>query len=195
MMAREGTMRAFFALPLDPEVRAAIGRVAAPLQRATRSAATWVDPENYHVTLRFLGDIDPRSTAALRELAVAAARECAPFELSLQTLGAFPSVERARVLWVGGATPDAFRALAASIERGVVAQGFPPEPKPAVAHVTIARLKAPPDDRLREAVARAGSLALGIVRPREVALVESELRPGGPRYTPLFAVPIGHEQT
>ncbi len=188
-------MRAFFALPLDADVRAAVGRVAAPLERATRTAATWVRPDNYHITLRFLGDIDPQSTVALQALAAEAAASCPPFEICLQTLGAFPSVERARVLWVGGATPDAFRALAASIERGLVAQGFAPEPKPAVAHVTIARLKSPPDDRLREAVTRAGPLALRAVRPTVVALVESELRPGGPRYAPLFTVPIGHDRS
>ena len=66
-------MRAFFCLPLDEDVRAAIGRAAERIQRQSRMAATWVEPANYHVTLRFLGDIDPELTVELRDLAVRAA--------------------------------------------------------------------------------------------------------------------------
>lgn len=185
-------MRAFFCLPVDEDVRAAIGRAAERVRGETQMAATWVARANYHVTLRFLGDIDPLVTVDLKALAARAAAECAPFSLALRTMGAFPSVERARVVWVGGETPDAFRDLTEAIERGLSSLGFPPEPKPAVAHVTIARLKGAPDRRLAQTVGRLGAIATREYRPEAVILMQSELGSSGARYSPLFSVPLPH---
>jgi 2'-5' RNA ligase len=183
-------MRAFYCLPLGGDVRAAVGRAADRIRRETHMAASWVESANYHITLRFLGDIDPRSTVELKEIAEQAAGACSPFSLSLRSIGAFPALDRARVLWIGGETPAGFCGLAESLERGVVGLGFPAEPKPAVAHVTIARLKGAPDPRLGEVVARIGELANSDCAPGAIVLMESELGPHGARYTPLFSVPI-----
>jgi 2'-5' RNA ligase len=155
-------------------------------------AASWVESANYHVTLRVLGDIDPLMTVELRALAARAGAECAPFSLSLQTMGAFPTLERARVLWIGGETPAAFRGLATAIERDLGKLGFPAEPKPPVAHVTIARLKGLPDRRLGEILERMGAVPAREFQPTSVVLMQSELGPQGARYTPLFSVPIAH---
>ncbi len=182
-------MRAFFCLPLEADIRATVGRAADRIRRETHMAASWVESANYHVTLRFLGDIDPLSTVELKEIAVQASG-CPAFSLSLRSIGAFPALDRARVLWVGGEAPEGFRALAESLERGVVGLGFPEEPKPAVAHVTIARLKGAPDPRLGEVVARIGRLATRDCVPGAIVLMQSELGPHGARYTPLFSVPI-----
>lgn len=188
-------MRAFFCLPLDEDVRAAIGRAAERIQRQVQMAATWVEPANYHVTLRFLGDIDPALTIELQELAAHAIALTAPFSLSLRDVGGFPTLERARVLWVGGEAPAAFRGLAETLEHGLRELGFPAEPKPAVSHVTIARVKGAPDRRLAEIVARVGSVATRAVQPKDVVLMQSELGPRGARYTRLFSVGIPHGQS
>jgi RNA 2',3'-cyclic 3'-phosphodiesterase len=195
MIGRGGIMRAFFCLPLENDVRAVLGRAADRLRRETRMAASWVDSANYHVTLRFLGDIDPQSTVDLKDLATRAARDCPPFALRLRSIGAFPTLDRARVLWVGGETSDGFRRLAEFLERGLIELGFPGEPKPAVAHVTIARLKGAADPRLGSLVASLGTLPTRECVPRAIVLMESELSPRGPQYTPLFSVPIaGREE-
>ncbi len=183
-------MRAFFCLPLAGDVRAVVGRAADRIRRETHMAASWVDPSNYHVTLRFLGEIDPALTVELKSLAAQAAAECAPFSLGLRSIGAFPSLDRARVLWVGGETPDGFLGMAQALELGLTGLGFPAEPKSAVAHVTIARLKGPPDERLGEVVARIGALATCDCAPGTIVLMQSELTPRGAQYTPLFSVPI-----
>lgn len=188
-------MRAFFCLPLDGDVRTAIGRTAERIQRQVRMAAAWVEPANYHVTLRFLGDIDPALTVKLRDLTARAAALTPPFSLSLQDVGGFPTLERARVLWVGGETPAAFRSLAETLEHGLRELGFAAEPKPAVSHVTIARLKGAPDQRLAEIVQRVGPVAAREVHPEAIVLMQSELGPRGARYTPLFSVGVPHGQT
>jgi len=183
-------MRTFFCLPLDHDVRSVLARAAAQLRRETRMAASWVDPENYHVTLRFLGETNPHAIADLEQLASRVAASCLPFTLRLHSIGAFPSLDRARVLWVGGETPEEFQTLASTLERGVVELGFPAEPKPAVAHVTVARLKGAPDPRLANLVTAMGSLSTRDCDPYSIALMESELTPKGARYAPLFSVPI-----
>lgn len=186
-------MRAFFCLPLGADVRAAIARAAERLRRETRMAAAWVEPEDYHITLRFLGEIDPLTTVDLQRVARRAAEECPGFPLAVRRLGAFPSMDRARVLWAGGETPPGFVSLAESLNRGLQSLGFAEEPKPAVAHATIARLKGPADPRLPEIAAGIGTLSHKAFAPECVALMQSELTPRGARYTPLFSVPIaGH---
>ena len=183
-------MRAFFCLPLDADVRAGIARAAERIRREARMSASWVEPDNYHITLRFLGDIDPSSTVRLKSLAEKAAGECGAFSIALREIGAFPSLDRARVLWVGGQAPEGLRALVESLNRGLADLGFPDEPKPAAAHTTIARLKGAPDRGLVRIVEAMGGLALRDSTPDHVLLMQSELSPRGARYTPLFSVQI-----
>jgi 2'-5' RNA ligase len=183
-------MRAFFCLPLDADVRAGIARAAERIRREARVSASWVEPDNYHITLRFLGDIDPSSTVQLKGLATEVAGECGAFSIALREIGAFPSLDRARVLWVGGKAPEGFRTLVESLNKSLADLGFPDEPKPVVAHATIARLKGLPDRRLGQMVEATGALALRDCTPDHVLLMQSELTPRGARYTPLFSVRI-----
>ncbi len=184
-------MRCFFALPLEGEVRAPLHRAAERLRRDIRMAASWVEPCNFHVTLRFLGEIDPMLTVELKALAIGVAAESRPFTLDLRSIGAFPSLDRPRVLWIGGETPVEFRDLAERFERGVVELGLPPEQKPALAHVTIARVKGAADPRLARRAEEMNPLAVPPCRPTSVALMQSELGPSGARYTTLFSVRLG----
>lgn len=184
-------MRAFFCLPLESNVKAAVGRAAERLRRETRMSASWVEPANYHVTLRFLGEIEPALTVDLERLASQVASSAPAFSLQVDSLGAFPSLERARVLWAGGETPDAFSRLVEALERGLADLGFPREPKPPLAHVTIARLKGAADPRLARVVAAIGRLEVEPCDPRSIVLMQSDLGPRGAQYTPLFTVPLG----
>lgn len=185
-------MRAFFCLPIDEDVRRSIRRAADRLRSETRMAASWVEPENYHVTLRFLGEIEPILTLDLQTVAERVAASAAPFTLDFPAIGAFPTLDRARVLWAGGETPSAFQNLATSLDEGLATLGFEPERKAAVSHVTIARLKGAPDPRLPELARRIGEVFPRSVRPSSVVLMQSELRPQGARYSPLFTVPLPH---
>ncbi len=184
-------MRAFFCLPIDAGLRASVNRVASRLRRETLMPASWVRPENYHVTVRFLGEIGPALTAPLLEAARYVSREIAPFALCVDEVGAFPSIDRARVLWVGGATNSPFERLVRSLERQLGELGFPPEREPAVAHVTIARIKGPPDAQLPNLMEALRPLPPHSLRVDRLVLMESQLAPQGPTYDPLFSVPLG----
>jgi len=183
-------MRAFFCVPLKPDVASAIERVARGVREATEMRASWVRRENYHVTLRFLGEIDPLLTVDLERISRRITARLEPFVLPLDRLGCFPSVDRPRVLWIGGEAPPMFHGLASSLHHELRRLDFPPERKPTVAHVTVARIKGRPDAGLSR-VLDAADLPQGLeARADRIALMESVLSPGGAVYTPLFTTPF-----
>lgn len=181
-------MRLFFCLELPPPVRAELTRIAAGLRPRVRGAK-WVEEENLHVTVRFLGETGEDLLPELARLGEAVAREVAPFEILLDRLGAFPSPSRARVLWAGtGGDAGPFVALASRVEEGVQDLGFPPERKLAHPHVTLARLRIPQD-----LASLLGGTPVAPLRAsmENLTLMESELWPEGPRYTPRARWPLG----
>ncbi|HEX6127503.1 MAG TPA: RNA 2',3'-cyclic phosphodiesterase [Candidatus Limnocylindria bacterium] len=131
--------RCFVAVPIGPDVRAAVQDCARRLRdRAGDADWRWSDPEAWHVTLAFMGATEPSSVpghgSALSE--VAADHEA--FELRAGGLGAFPSRGRARVLWYGVADPEGRLARLARAVRAAV--GLPPEDR-FRGHLTLARAR------------------------------------------------------
>jgi 2'-5' RNA ligase len=184
-------MRAFFCIPADSKLKERIGSIASRLRDATRMRASWVRPENYHLTVRFLGEIDPMSTLELDELCRRVAIAVSPFDVFLDRVGAFPSFERARVIWVGGAAPSAYVALASSLNERLREMGFPKDRNETVAHVTLARVKGAPDPELPGSIDAMNPLPGWPLRADRIVLMESRLTPRGAIYTPLFTVPFG----
>jgi len=137
----ERKRRLFVGIELDNAVRAACADVSERLLR-TGFAARYEAPEKLHVTLAFLGYVAP----AQYDGVVSALREAAPtsqLEVTLDKLGAFPHERRPRIVFVGAREQGApFRALAANVRSAYAALGFD-FTNDSVAHVTIARVKAP----------------------------------------------------
>lgn len=101
-----------------------------------------VPPPNFHVTLRFIGKVDPVSYDRL--LAALGTRPLVePFRMRLGGLGAFPNPRRATVVWVGVESDPVLDELAATVEDAVVSAGFDPEERPFVPHLTVARVRPP----------------------------------------------------
>ncbi|MEM8628340.1 MAG: RNA 2',3'-cyclic phosphodiesterase [Pseudomonadota bacterium] len=104
--------------------------------RRSLPGARWVDPENYHITLQFFGDVDPHTADALeRDLAQVSAE---PFDVRLSGLGHFGG-ERARSLWAGVVAGPELAQLASAHRRVARACGLEPERRKFHPHVTIAR--------------------------------------------------------
>jgi 2'-5' RNA ligase len=130
--------RLFVAADIDDVARSACSRVAERL-RACGWPARWVAPENYHLTVAFLGGVDdervPEVASAVRDAALRARA----FEVALDTVGAFPNARKPRVAWIGPeAAVPAFGALCDAVRRPLAELGFTFEPH-ADAHVTLAR--------------------------------------------------------
>ena len=176
-------MRLFFCVELERPVRDALAELAARLKGEIGPGAKWVAPDNLHITVRFLGEVEEPLAEGLAELGGEVAQAAAPFSFPLAGLGAFPTPRRARVIWAGPEeNPRAFAELVERVEAGVQALGFPPERKQAVAHVTLARLKPP-----RDVAAALSGIAVPEleVEVRSLTLMRSQLTPQGPIYTPL----------
>ncbi len=183
--------RTFVAVLIDYDLRQRIAEVQERIKKLAPDVK-WVAPENLHVTLKFLGDV---SEDALPEIFAAVQRASGAnpeFGLSFSGLGAFPNPQKARVLWVGIVNGrEELVALAAAVESELVKAGFPREEKPFKAHSTIGRARmgrAPKG--LAESMAQVEASDLGHQPVVSVAVMQSDLRPGGPVYTIMKSVPL-----
>jgi RNA 2',3'-cyclic 3'-phosphodiesterase len=182
-------IRAFVAVALDDGLRAAIAATIERL-RPLGSAVAWVPPRNLHVTLHFLGDQTEERLAEAEAALADAAAGSAPMDVTFHGIGAFPGIERPRILWVGlahGALE--VRRLQARVTAALATRGFSAEERPWHPHLTIGRVH---DERrwrleagppLRGALAQAATTTFGTQRVGEVTLMRSDLSPTGARYT------------
>lgn len=187
MIDRPAPWRLFLAIPLDDPSRSGLADALAGLDLPGRA----VDPGSWHITLRFLGNLDERGRQAL-SAALSASAFGLRFELSLQGLAALPSPSRARVIFARGEevgpaarpslTAGRLGAVAALCEDAARAAGLPAERRPFAPHVTVARLRQPGDIRrwLDGAQSRPPfQIPLAV---REIVLYRSHLGGGPPRY-------------
>ncbi|MDQ6943467.1 MAG: RNA 2',3'-cyclic phosphodiesterase [Candidatus Eremiobacteraeota bacterium] len=130
--------RLFIAADIDDAARAACAHVAETM-RAKDWAARWVAPENYHLTVAFLGGVDDERIAALTAAAREAAVSVRAFDVPLEIVGAFPNARKPRLAWIGpAAAVAAFGALCDAVRCPLAVLGFTFEPH-SDAHVTLAR--------------------------------------------------------
>jgi len=156
------TERLFFALWPGERERGALTRIQDELadHRGRRT-----HPEDLHITLVFLGDLDPKRRACAEEAANRV--QAAPFSLYLNRLGYFP---RARIRWCGASErPQPLLDLLHALNGGLLSCGFHPERRPFEPHATLARKARPlPARELEHPVAwPVSEFALVIARPGE----------------------------
>lgn len=168
------TARLFIALPVDEAVRSAAAKLIVGLGR-TGADYKWVEPRNLHVTLRFFGETLLERIPELEALLKAAARR-PPFELVFSGLGAFPSWEDPRVVWLG--VSQGGRELAEL----AAALGAGEEGRPFAAHLTLGRRRGRCGFEGLRTAAAAGAPELRQQAGR-IALFESRLGSQGPVYS------------
>jgi 2'-5' RNA ligase len=151
-----------------------------------------VDPDNLHVTLKFLGDTDVDLVPKIAALVESAAATREPCVLTVSGIGVFPHAERPSVVWAGLIGAETLTALAGDLETGLEPHGFARESRPFVPHLTLARVKARPPESLRELLARHAKTVFGTAAIDHVELIRSEPGPDGSRYTVLSSSPLGH---
>jgi len=177
-------VRLFVAINLPEAVRRTIHERTAGL-RETDMPARWVDPDRIHLTLKFLGEVlDERRDAAVEALREAASGY-APFHLELEGVGAFPSLRRPRVVWLGVAATLPLRALKHDVEHAYARLGFERESRAFHPHLTLGRAR----DRAEAGEFRPLERLAGEVRVEDgfrvesVELMRSRLGHGGAEYS------------
>jgi 2'-5' RNA ligase len=190
-MAGPRTLRTFIAVPLSAEVERGLDDVQRQLRRAVpERCVRWVNPSGIHLTLHFLGDILPERVEPVKAALAAVSRNIPPFQFYAGELGAFPNLNRPRVVWVGVQDPSSWLALLhEAVSEAMGRLGFQPERRRFSPHLTLGRVRRNTDRRdaatLGEVIARTKIGTLGIVPVRDVVFFKSVLKPTGAEYTPL----------
>jgi len=138
-------IRTFVAVELAPSIMARAGLLIDKL-RVSAAQVNWVKTQQMHLTLKFLGDVPDTETPDICRVVAGVAKNFEPFEITCRGVGAFPTNEHPRTIWIGiedGA--EALCELQAAIESALKEQlGFPKESRRFQPHLTIGRLKHEP---------------------------------------------------
>lgn len=178
-------LRVFCAIDLPDDVRArAAARIAGLRAAFPHVRASWERAEKLHVTLKFIGEIEPMRVSDLSQAAERAASGRERFELVISGAGAFPPRGAARVLWLGvGDSSGGLKRLAARLEDECEAVGFARERRQFSPHLTIARLREPRDAHGLTAAHTSEDFAEARFKVSELLVVRSVLSPSGSHYT------------
>ncbi len=196
-MAQPETWRTFVALPLSPAVIEKLSAIQRTLRRiGTEQAVAWVNPDNIHLTLFFLGDIVLERRQPVETALGVVARHAHPFAFNVQGLGAFPNVKRPRVIWVG--VEDSTGRLALlhrAVNEALASIGFQPEERRFSPHLTLGRVRQrasrEEEQAVGEAIRQTEVGVLGEVLAEELIFFRSVLKSSGAEYTPLARYRLG----
>jgi len=188
-------IRSFIAIELPQETKSALSRLQEKLKSKGNILVRWVDPGNIHLTLKFLGDINPEITGRITSILEDAVRSTPPFSIELSGLGVFPNKKRVNIIWVGlGGELEKLGHLQKRIDTGLMQLGFTPEAKPFTTHLTLARVRdyVRPDDRMV-----LGNLIEGTsfeqkceINVNTIFLIKSQLTQEGPIYTKISSITL-----
>ena len=184
-------MRLFVAVNLPDDVRRGI-RTASERLRSADLPVTWVDAAGIHLTLRFLGEVEEARRDEIARGVAAAVRGARPFLLPIAGFGAFPSVERPRVIWVGCEGVPPLELLQHRLEQEMERVGFPLEGRPFRPHLTLGRVKKSGSPaRFRNLESLLDGLAFEAeTLVQSVELMESRLGPDGAVYRAVQSVAL-----
>jgi len=182
-------VRLYVALEIPTAVRGNLAALIEELRAADAAAAKnkarWVRPENLHVTLKFIGNVDAGKLEAIRAV-LGEVRTGGDVELRFRGVGFFPNEKRPRVLWAGIAASPNLAPLAAEIDARLEKLGIARETREYAPHLTLARFDPPGiSEKLRAAAQENATREFGAVRTGEFHLFESKTRPTGAEYTRL----------
>jgi 2'-5' RNA ligase len=161
---------------------------------ATTTAVNWVAPENLHLTLKFLGDVEDQQIFAVCQATNAAVAQLHPFHCFCQGIGAFPNLERPRTIWLGlDDSAGRLDQLQQCLETAYLELGFPQENRPFRPHVTIGRvnLRSRRLGRLLHELQKHADEEFGAVDVSQCVIYSSELTPQGPIHTPMGRAVLG----
>jgi 2'-5' RNA ligase len=194
-------MRIFIGIDLDSEVRARIERFVEGVQGFAPDAR-WARPESLHITLKFIGEQTPQKVEGVTQCL--GQIEGSAFEIHSTGYGFFPTAKAPRVFWVGIESGPQLAELAGRIDAAVAALGIPREDRPYSPHLTLARAggrSGSPKWRkgdgpstmfatIEKRLAAMGEIDFGAMTAHEFILYQSQLSPGGSKYTKLQRFPL-----
>jgi len=184
-------MRTFIALDLTEETKQELTRLQSGLKKS-QADVKWVNPQNIHLTLKFLGEISEQQVNQVKEVLDRISSQFKPYEITLSGIGAFPKVENPRVIWVGiesgkNETKKIAEILSVELEKA----GFQKEDREFKSHLTVGRVRSPKNkDNLKTAIQSISFSPQAKIPIDYITLYQSTLTPQGPIYIPLHKTSI-----
>ena len=177
-------MRLFVGIRISEEIKKRLEQVEKELKEKIKEAKI-VLPENLHLTLKFLGNVEDYRIEEINYKLEKIGEEFIPFTMKCLGMGAFPTERKIRVLWVGASADKNLIKLNKRIEEELEKIGFLRENK-FKEHITIARFKSIPSlKHLRDFIDKYRESEFGEFEVNEFELIKSDLTPEGPIYTTL----------
>jgi 2'-5' RNA ligase len=182
-------MRCFIAIDIDEIIRSALNDLQWKLRDgidAKKGDINWVNPNNIHLTLKFLGEIKDEKVAEVCNIVKAVAGRHKSFELDIESVGHFGG-RSPKVLWVGtGKGGENLLKLQEDIEKSLASAGWPEEARDFAGHLTLCRIRHPAAGmKLAQVSEDYKDFKLGTMLADSVSVYQSELKPTGPDYTVL----------
>jgi RNA 2',3'-cyclic 3'-phosphodiesterase len=185
--------RAFVAIELPEKIKRDIRK----LQHAFASHGLdirWVKPANMHLTVKFLGDVDPSDIESVGRVLSDTAANHPMFDLTPRGVGVFPNIRRPSIVWTGIAgQTDVLGSIHRSVNSGLSDIGFESDKRPYRGHLTLGRIKTHRNqNRLVTALRVNQEFVSEAFSVERLVMFKSELQPAGPVYTRLCEGLLGN---
>lgn len=180
-------MRTFIAIELPKDIKDRLAGLQEQL-KASGADVKWVGPNNIHLTLKFLGEIDEAKLNQVIKILQDSALEKNNFKISITSLGAFPKINFPRVIWVGIDKGDSeAKAIARDLEERILRIGIPKETRDFSSHITIGRIRSTQNRQnligeLEKLASDFGQKNIFEFSVTRITLFKSTLTPKGPIY-------------
>lgn len=176
-------MRAFIAIDLTNEIKAKLKAVAANLKDLPLKVK-WVEPENLHITLKFLGDIEQNQLDKIKEIIAGIACQCNSFSLLLENFGFFPHSRKPRIFFISFSSEQILKKIIEELKKKLNPLGFKKDKK-FRSHITLARIKSLKN--IEQLTKKVDQLKVeGKIKVNKISIFKSTLTQKGPIYEEIF---------
>ena len=183
-------IRTFIAVNLAEALRERMAQVQQEL-RATMADVKWVASEGFHMTLKFLGNVDAEAMDHVVQAASDSLQGVPPAPITFRGVGAYPRVAAPRVVWSGVTQGgEQLVAIAERVEQAMEKLGFERERRPFSPHLTLGRVRTPRQPELSEAIQRLREVEMGSMTVEAVHVMRSQLTPKGAIYSVISEIKL-----
>lgn len=189
------TLRTFIAVDFPIEIKEKIESITTYFKtQLPPKAIKWVDPNNMHLTLKFMGETPADQLDPIKNALQKVASGFPVFTIEVVNLGMYPNPNMPRVIWLGISGEEKLISLLKQLEGALQEVGIQPEKRLFSPHLTIARVRRKSSKETAKDIGQTLSQftvsTLGFIQVNEIVYYQSELTPQGPNYTILQSSPL-----
>ena len=185
-------IRSFIAIKIPADIQKKLQGIQDKLKQSA-AHVSWVNPENIHLTLKFLGNIEETQLDEIAAGIRNSTQGLSPFQLQVGYAGAFPNIRFPRVIWIGVSDDEAgnLKTLQQELSNNLAQIGFDAEKERFQPHLTLGRVRSQKNrSNLLRAIEAMVNVWVGEVSVRSLYLIKSELKPTGAEYTDLAEITL-----